>query len=213
MNMNSHDSSQSPPPEDVLGLVETAKLSLEFCFLWFIANYLVAAGLEYTSVGSSTILTSTSSIWTLIFGALTRVEIISMKKVIGVLASLAGIILISSVDLSGEDNDKNRGEFPHKSTSEIAIGDAMALGSAFVYGVYSVVMKKRIGNENRVNMPLFFGLVGLFNVVLLWPGFIILDLTGIESFKLPPSGHVWKIVLVSAPNLEFFHTRSNKYFS
>jgi len=186
------------PPEEVLSVPETAKLSLEFCLLWFGANYLVAGCLEYTSVASSTILTSTSSIWTLVFGALVRVEHFSYKKLIGVLASLAGIFLISTVDLSGKDNDKNRGNFPHKSQAEIAIGDAMAFGSAIMYGIYTVVMKKRIGNEDRVKMPLFFGLVGLFNVVFLWPGFLILHFTGVEKFEFPPTGKIWIIVLLNS---------------
>lgn len=184
-------------PEEILTVRETAKLSLEFSLLWFIANYLVAACLEYTSVASSTILTSTSSIWTLFFGAVVRVEKFSYKKLVGVLASLAGIILISSVDLSGPDNDENRGNFPHKTQAEIAIGDLMAFGSAVMYGLYAIVMKKRIGNEDRVNMPLFFGLVGLFNVIFLWPGFVILHFTGIEEFQFPPTRHIWAIVLVS----------------
>ncbi|RDW94925.1 vacuolar membrane protein [Coleophoma crateriformis] len=185
-------------PESMLSVRETSWLSLEFCLLWFIANYLVAACLEYTSVGSSTILTSTSSIWTLIFGSMVHVESFSVRKLIGVLASFIGIILISSVDLSGKDNDSNRGNFPHKSQAEIAVGDAMALGSALMYGLYTVVMKKRIGNEDRVNMPLFFGLVGLFNVLFLWPGFLVLHYTGIESFQLPPTGKIWTIVLVNS---------------
>lgn len=105
----------------VLTISETAVLSLEFCFLWFLANYFVAACLEYTSVASSTILTSTSSIWTLIFGALLKVEKFTIKKLVGVLACLTGIIMISMVDLSG-GNDDNRGKFPHKSQREIAIG-------------------------------------------------------------------------------------------
>ena len=182
--------------EGVMGVAETAKLSLEFCLLWFIANYFVAACLKYTSVASSTILTSTSSIWTLIFGAIVRVESFTLKKLIGTLASLAGIILISSIDLSG-DNDESRGKFPHKSLEEVAIGDAMAFFSAIMYGLYTVVMKKRIGNEDRVNMPLFFGLVGLFNVIFLWPGFLILHFTGVETFELPPNSKIWSIVLVS----------------
>jgi len=184
-------------PEGVLTVAETAKLSLEFCLLWFIANYFMGACLKYTSVASSTILTSTSSIWTLVFGALVRVERFSLRKLLGVLASLAGIILISSVDLSG-DNDENRGDFPHKSQQDIAIGDAMAFFSAIMYGVYTVVMKKRIGNEDRVNMPLFFGLVGLFNVVFLWPGFFILHFTGVETFEFPPTGKIWAIVLINS---------------
>lgn len=180
---------------EFLTVRETILLSLEFCLLWFIANYFVAACLTYTSVASSTILTSTSSIWTLIFGALVRVEKFSFKKLVGVLASLAGIILISSVDLSG-DSDNNRGSFPHKSQRQIAIGDSMAFFSALMYGVYTVVMKKRIGNEDRVNMPLFFGMVGLFNVIFLWPGFLVLHFTDVETFEMPPTGRIWAIVLV-----------------
>ncbi|KAK3984802.1 hypothetical protein QBC44DRAFT_8664 [Cladorrhinum sp. PSN332] len=183
--------------DEKLSLKDTAWLSLEFCMLWFLANYFASACLEYTSVGSVTILTSTSSIWTLIFCAITKVEGFTVRKLIGVLASLAGVILISSVDLSGA-NDDNRGSFPHKSTLEIAIGDAMAFFSAIIYGVYVTVMKKRVGNEDQVNMPLFFGLVGLFNVFLLWPGFFILHFTGIETFELPPTGAVWVIIAVNS---------------
>ena len=110
----------------VLTISETAVLSLEFCFLWFLANYFVAACLEYTSVASSTILTSTSSIWTLVFGALLKVEKFTIKKLVGVLACLTGIIMISMVDLSG-DNDDNRGTFPHKSQRQIAIGKIISI--------------------------------------------------------------------------------------
>ena len=56
----------------------------------------------------------------------------------------------------------------------------MAFFSALIYGIYVTVMKRRVGNEDRVNMPLFFGLVGLLNLVFLWPGFFILHFTGIE---------------------------------
>jgi solute carrier family 35, member F5 len=176
---------------------------MEFSLLWFTANYLVAGCLEYTSVASSTILTSMSSIFTLLFGALMHVEHFSCKKLVAVLASFAGITLISSIDLSGKDNDDTRGNFPHKSQAQIAIGNAMALGSAVMYGVYTIVMKKRIGNEDRVNMPLFFGLVGLFNVIFLWPGFLILHFTGVETFELPPTSKVWTVVLVSDTRLIF----------
>jgi solute carrier family 35, member F5 len=184
-------------PTERLRLVDTARLSLEFCFLWFIANYFTAACLEYTTVASSTILTSTSSIWTLLCGTIVGVERFTFRKLLGVLASLTGIVLISTVDISGK-NDENRGTFPHKTPREIAIGDALAFVSAVMYGIYSVVMKKKIGDESKVNMPLFFGLVGLFNVILLWPGFIILHLTGIETFELPPDGRVLAIVLTNS---------------
>jgi solute carrier family 35 protein F5 len=170
---------------------------LEFCILWFLANYFAAACLEYTTVASSTILASTSSIWTLLSGSIMRVERFTFSKLLGVCASLAGVVLISMVDVSGE-TDENRGSFPHKTPRELAIGDVMAFVSAVLYGFYAVFMKKRIGDESRVNMPLFFGLVGTWNTVLLWPGFFILHFTGVESFELPPTKKILTIVLVNS---------------
>ncbi|KAB5575960.1 hypothetical protein GE09DRAFT_1094105 [Coniochaeta sp. 2T2.1] len=193
-SLEAHD---LPLPEEKLSLRETAVLSLEFCMLWFLANYFASACLEYTSVGSVTILTSTSSVWTLVFCAVMKVEGFTYRKLIGVLASLAGVILISSIDLSGA-SDENRGSFPHKTRGQVAIGDAMAFFSAIVYGMYVTVMKRSVGNEDRVDMPLFFGLVGLFNVLFLWPGFFILHFTGIEPFALPPSGKIWAILMLNS---------------
>ncbi|KAI5859476.1 hypothetical protein GGS23DRAFT_585580 [Durotheca rogersii] len=195
---DSLDAADLPKPADKLTLLQTARFSLEFCMIWFLGNYFASACLEYTSVGSVTILTSTSSVWTLIFCAIMRIERFSVRKLLGVLASLAGIVLISTVDLSGADNEDNRGNFPYKSQQQIAIGDAMALFSAVVYGLYVVVMKVRIGNEDRVNMPLFFGLVGIFNIVLLWPLFPILHFTGIEPFELPPNSKIWWIISLNS---------------
>jgi solute carrier family 35 protein F5 len=65
-----------------------------------------------------------------------------------------------------------------------------------LYGMYAIVIKSRIGNEDRVNMPLFFGMTGLFNLIFLWPGFLILHYTGVERFELPQTGKIWTIVLV-----------------
>ena len=134
------------------------------------------------------------------FGALVGVEKFTSRKFMGVMASLVGIILISRVDLSKSDKDSNNSAgmraFPHKSSAEIALGDAMAAFSSIMYGIYTIVMKKQVGDESRVNMQLFFGLVGLFNLVMLWPGFFILHWTGVELFELPNTKHVWTIVLV-----------------
>jgi solute carrier family 35 protein F5 len=193
----SQDLAGKTTEEEGLTLKATATLALEFCLLWFLANYFAAACLEYTTVASSTILASTSSIWTLLSGSLMRVERFTLSKLLGVCASLAGVVLISMVDVSGE-TDENRGSFPHKTPRELAIGDVMAFVSAVLYGFYAVFMKKRIGDESRVNMPLFFGLVGAWNTVLLWPGFFILHFTGVERFELPPTKRILTIVLVNS---------------
>ncbi|KAJ5199954.1 hypothetical protein N7491_009248 [Penicillium cf. griseofulvum] len=190
------------PPSEKLGLKATARLSIQFCLLWFAANYFAMGCLQFTSVASTTILTSTSGVWTMVFGALFRVEKFTLRKFMGVIASLIGIILISRVDLSGPDTgdagDGSEGSFPHKSPGEIALGDAMAAFSSVLYGLYTVVMKKQVGDETRVNMPLFFGLVGFFNIILLWPGFFILHWTGMETFSLPETSRVWFIIMSNA---------------
>lgn len=191
------EAAQDASPLAPLTIPETARLSLEFCLMWFTANYFQAACLEYTTVASSTVLTSTSSIWTLLIGSLAGVEKFTVRKLIGTLASLAGIILISMVDISGE-NDENRGSFPHKEAWEVGVGDALAFVSAVMYGFYAVLMKKRIGDETRTNMPLFFGFVGLFNVLLLWPAFIILHYTGIELFRFPRTSKTSLIIIANS---------------
>lgn len=175
-----YGSAETTKTDEKLGLHETAVLSFEFCMLWFLANYFSSACLEYTSVASVTILTSTSSVWTLIFCSFFGIERFSTPKLLGVGASLAGVILISTVDMSGT-SDEDRGSFPHKTTAQIAIGDSMAFLSAVIYGIYVTVMKRRVPNEDKVDMQLFFGLVGVFNLILLWPLFFILHWTGLET--------------------------------
>lgn len=185
------------PASSKLSLKDTAQLALPFCFLWFFANYFSVSCLEYTTVGSATILTSTSSIWTLLCGTFIGVENFTLRKLLGVLASLAGVGLISSIDV-GSGDDTDRGSFPHKTAREIAVGDALALVSAVVYGLYAVFIKKRVGDESRVNMPLFFGIVGLLNICLMWPGFLFLHITGIEPFAMPPTARVVLIIIVNS---------------
>lgn len=184
-----------------LDWISTARFSLAFCLLWFVANYFAMACLQYTTVASTTILTSTSSIWTLILGAFTGTEKFTWKKLCGVLASLAGIALISQVDLKSGDKTKRAiNEFPDKTAYELAIGDALALLSAVIYGFYTIILKKTTisAQPKSIHMPTFFGFVGLFNLIILFPVFPILHFSGLETFALPPTRHIWTILLINS---------------
>jgi len=176
---------------------ETFLLSLKFALLWFIANYFNSACLHFTTVASVTILSSTSSIFTLIFGALTGVEHFTLRKLLGVLVCLAGVVLTSGIDVS-EGDSTDRGKFPTKTSKELAVGDALALTAAVLYGIYSVALVKTVGDESRIRMPVFFGFLGLVNVAVLWPGFFVLHYAGVESFSLPPTGRIWGIIVINA---------------
>jgi drug/metabolite transporter (DMT)-like permease len=45
-----------------------------------------------------------------------------------------------------------------------------ALFGAFFYSSYTVLLRRKVNHEDNMDAPMFFGFVGLFNAVLLWPG-------------------------------------------
>jgi hypothetical protein len=61
-NEREHDEAAYSGPEQVDKLTtrQTVQLSLTFCIIWFLANWSTNASLAYTTVGSSTILSSMS---------------------------------------------------------------------------------------------------------------------------------------------------------
>lgn len=77
------------------------------------------------------------------------------------------------------------------------LGDSLALLSALFYAVYVILLKVRIRSESQIDMQLFFGFVGLFNILACWPIGIILHLTGVERFEPPASGRVVAGLLVN----------------
>jgi len=168
------------PNETPLSHREIAQLSFTFCILWFAANWATNASLAYTSVASSTILASMSGFFTLAIGAALKTESFSALKLIAVCASVIGVALVSESDRGDEPR-------PMSPTAPRAplFGDFLALLSALFYGCYTVLLKVKIQNENRINMSLFFGFVGLFNLLLLWPMFGLLHWTGVEPFEFP----------------------------
>lgn len=137
-------------------------------------------------------------IFTLILSALLKIERFSWTKLLSVLLSLAGISLISSIDFDTPEESTIPGNNA-KTPAKILLGDGMALIGALSYGVYTTLLKARVGHESRVSMQMFFGFVGLFNLLGLWPGLVLLHITGVEKFELPPDNRVWWIVAVSTP--------------
>ncbi|CAI4049268.1 hypothetical protein SUVZ_13G1190 [Saccharomyces uvarum] len=188
-----------------LTLYETIKLSAEFCILWFTANLVTNASLAFTSVASQTILSTTSSFFTLFIGALCHVESLSRSKILGSFISFIGIIMVTRTDsrqryktgiadISGDNNDISGDD---NDTVQLLLGNLLALAGAVLYGVYSTLLKREVGDETRVNMKIFFGFVGLFNLLFLWPSLIVLNFFGWEPFELPKDPKVIIIILLN----------------
>ena len=57
--------------------------------------------------------------------------------------SISGIVLISLAD--------------KKMEARIPLGALWALGGALLYAVYLVLLRRRVDNEEKLNMPMFFG--------------------------------------------------------
>ncbi|KAG6832443.1 hypothetical protein H0H92_001489 [Tricholoma furcatifolium] len=100
----------------------------------------------------------------------------------------AGVALVSLADSSGS---------PLLEPSHLLLGDFLALVSALVYALYVVLLKVRIRVESRIDMQLFFGFVGLFNVLGYWILGVMLHVSGIEIFEPPPSGSAVKAIFLN----------------
>ncbi|CCE62887.1 hypothetical protein TPHA_0D02500 [Tetrapisispora phaffii CBS 4417] len=215
------DSKQTLTPKNRMTLKETILLSLEFCSLWFLANLMTNSSLAYTSVASQTILSSTSSFFTLFIGYIWNIEKITKSKTLGSLVSFIGIILVTHSDyyhyddnypprtnphsslitfakeiiniLTTSDNDEEYGNSPFR----MFIGNLLALAGALLYSVYSILLKKKVQDESRLNMHVFFGFVGFFTLVLFWPVIVLLQYYGWETIELPPTNTIAIIVLIN----------------
>ncbi|CAG8462161.1 2040_t:CDS:2 [Ambispora leptoticha] len=145
------------------------------------------ASLAYTNVSSSTIMASMSGI-----GSLFGIEKFNLIKFVAVTISVTGVTLVSLSDKSDtSDDDPNIPSAP-------LLGDILSLLGAFFYGCNIVLLKRRIRDESRIDMHLFLGYVGVFTFILLWPGFYLFHITGIEKFKLPSTDILWLMVAINA---------------
>ena len=125
--------------------------------------------------------------------ALFRVERFTLSKALAVVVSLIGIAIISNSDSSERNGDPQQEipSLPVRTPAEIILGDFLALIGAVFYGVYTTLLKVRVGDESRVDMRMLFGLSGLINALILWPGVIIAHICGWEPFELPSGYQIW----------------------
>lgn len=166
---------------------ETLRLSLSFCILWFSSNFFNNASLLFTSVSSQTILSSTSSFFTMLVGYLVSQETFNTEKILSLAGLFVGVLCVTL-----NDEPQTSGSTPFR---VVLLGDMLALLSALCYGVYSILLKLKVKDDSRIDMRLFFGFVGVFNIVFLWPSLLVVHYLKLETFELPPSGDVWFVIL------------------
>lgn len=186
---------------------ETAVLAAQFTLVWFGANWAINAGLGLTSVASGTTIGSASGFFTLALGAILGVDRFTLARLGAVCVSAVGVFAVTYADSGAAappipapgPNEwlTRRAAATYDTPPNAPVGDVLALLSAFLYSLYVMLLKTRIGSEDRISMPLMFGIVGFINLAFLWPVIPLLHYTGVEPFALPPSRGVWAAVLVN----------------
>ncbi|EZA62149.1 hypothetical protein DMN91_011920 [Ooceraea biroi] len=165
---------------------KVAKIALMFCVFWFMANYTYQISLEQTEARIVTILSSMSSLFILFLAAVfpsNGGDKFTLSKLTAVVISIFGLILVGLSDLTVESNS-------------ISTGVILALVSAFFYAVYIVFLKRKVDHEDKMDIPMFFGFVGIFTLTLLWPLFFILHYGRWEEFEWP-SSHQWTFLIIN----------------
>jgi solute carrier family 35 protein F5 len=107
--------------------------------LWCLANYFYNYGLYLTSIGSSTVISSISGVFTLFFSWKFGIEIVVLGKVVGLLLCVIGTFVVAIED------DIAYGIISLK-------GDYFALLGAFIYSMYTTFL----GIKVRFTIKLFY---------------------------------------------------------
>ena len=77
-------------------------------------------------------------------------------------------------------------------------GDLLALMSASASGIYVVLLRACVPDEESVHMPSLFGMIGLVSAVCFAPLFPLFHYSGVEEFELPPTRSALLAVLLNA---------------
>jgi len=119
-----------------------------------------------TSVTSSTIISTTSSLFSFALSVCFAGETYSKAKLAGVFCTIAGTVMVAFADANGDD-DNTEGE--SRDVSSVLAGDGVALIGAIAYSCYTVLIKVYVPNDDAVAMPLLFGYLGMLNALILAP--------------------------------------------
>lgn len=162
-----------------------AKVAFVFSMLRFGAQYTLQAALLGSESGIVAVVCSSSSLLILLLCALFPANVtdrLSLSKCVAVCISVCGLVLVSICDMYVEH-------------MHIPSGSLLGLVSAVFYSLYTVFLRRHVEQEEKIDILLFYGFVGLYNCLFLWPLFFLIHYNVWEVFSLPDRAQ-WVTLLV-----------------
>jgi drug/metabolite transporter (DMT)-like permease len=198
---------ESTPPTPALTLVTLRLIVAAFCFIaWYalagkqikwggrgwwltllglslvgMGHYSVQTiGLKYTSASKASVFTVTGPISIMLLGRIFLAEKISLRKSIGILIALCGVLIVIWGDTVSVLSEPS-----------ILVGDLLVLTSIVMWGMFTVFGKKMTEQQGALQMT------GLVTVIgSLWMIPICLGELHQQSFGLAQiSGEAWRAIL------------------
>ncbi|KAI8776203.1 solute carrier family 35 member F5, partial [Biomphalaria glabrata] len=71
-----------------------------------------------------------------------------------------------------------------------------AIFSSVCYSIYLVLLRRKVDNEDKIDIPMFLGFVGILCAISMWPGFLILHYSKQEPFEWPNKKQ-WVYILLN----------------
>ena len=181
-----------------LSFKEHIRVAFVYSILWFIGNYLNALALEKTALSYVEVLSATSSVFVLLMSAAFPVgsqDRISLTKFLLVGLNMIGVVILCLSKNNDIPDDSGTTD------SASMFGIMFAIASSLLYAIYIVYFRRVAGSadgsDDRVDIVLFFGTVGIISAVMLLPLFPILHFSEIETFAWPAQKE-WKFLILTA---------------
>jgi len=153
--------------------------------IWFAMNWTFNQSLSITSVTSSTVIASTSSVFTMLLSWVFLKQPWSWINLFAVAVTILGSALVAIPDAGHSEDGQESSVW----------GDLLSLVSAALYGLFSVALKKRVSGSDQVLLSMLYGLIGGLSLVVFLPIFAIYLAVKFNEFQF--SGKVLALLFVN----------------
>ncbi|CAH1792290.1 unnamed protein product [Owenia fusiformis] len=148
-------------------MVSVFTRGVPFLILWAVTNYMYVRALGTIAASDVTALFSSCTVFVYLFSIIILKEELYSLRLIAVALTLGGVVLLASED-----------GFLGPSVLGVILSIVSAIGAA----LYKVSFKWIIGDASLSQVSLFLSILGLLDLLVMWPIMLTLYFTGLEQF-------------------------------